>query len=153
MLGCGMRQHRLVTQIAPPIQRKFLDQLAVDARHLAIAGKLDQRVVKLQVQEVIGIRIARAHRSVHFFDDGAHGFYLLGSDRFGESPADQLVHRRAKIKNLQSLFERNLAHEYAAVLLLPHQAGFLEHPKRFADRSPGNSQALRQPASVVWPPR
>jgi hypothetical protein len=92
-------------------------------------------IVELQVQQVIFIAIVGLDRLFHPLDDRAQGLQLRRRDRFGEPSADELVHHRTHVVDFRRLVVRNVAHEHATVLLLPHEAGLLEHPERLADRA------------------
>jgi hypothetical protein len=67
VLACADGQQPRVVQVQAAEQRDLLDQLAVDRGQLAVARHLDQPVMELQVQQVVGVSswafTARFHRA------------------------------------------------------------------------------------------
>ena len=64
-----------------------------------------------------------------------------GVMRLGEAAADELVHRRPQVEDVDRLLDRQAAHEHAPVLLGAHQAGFLEHAEGLAQRPARDAEA------------
>jgi len=108
-------------------------------------SSLQQPVVEPQVQPVVGVGVAGAHRALHLIEQILGLAQLLGRDLLGQPAAHQFVHCGPQVVDFERLVERDVAHEDPAVLLLADQAGFLEHAKGLADRPARDAQALRQP--------
>ena len=61
---------------------------------------------------------------------------LVGVDALRGQAPDQAFEHGAHLVDLVGLVERDLAHEHAAVLFDPHQAGLVERAKGLAHRPP-----------------
>ena len=135
------RHQPAVGEIEAAEQAQLLDELPVDRGQLAVAGELDEAIVEAQVEEVVVVRVLGLDRLLHLLDEGADLLQRRRRDRDREAAADELVHRRAQVEDLDRLVDGQVADEDAAVLLGPHQAGFVEHPERLAQRPARDAEA------------
>ena len=73
-----------------------------------------------------------------------HLAQLLGRDVQGQLAAHRFVHHRAQVEDLHRFIERDVAHEDAPVLLLPHQPRFFQHAKGLAHGAARHTQSIGQ---------
>ena len=124
-------------------QAQLVDEPAVHLQQLRVAGELDQGVVEAQVGEVVALEVVADRRVLHPLDQRAQLGELLRADRERELAARHLVEGGADLVDLVGLVDRDLAHEHAAVLLDPHQAGLRERAQRLAHRPARDAEARR----------
>ncbi len=74
-------------------------------------------------------------RFFHRIDEGLELLDFGRRDVFGEPAADEFVHGRAQVEDLDGLVDGNVAHEDAAVFLGAHQAGLFKHAEGLAHRA------------------
>ena len=139
LVGRDRHQGRL-GQVEAAEQAQLLDQLPVDRGQLGVARQLDDAVVEAQVEQVVGVCVLGLGRLLHLLDQGAHFLQRRRGDALGQAPADELLHRRPQVEDVDRLLDREAAHEHAPVLLGAHQPGFLEHAKGLAQRPAGDAE-------------
>ncbi|MNV82039.1 hypothetical protein D3C71_1757510 [compost metagenome] len=96
-----------------------------------------------QVHAVVFLCVASACGLFHGVHHGAQLLRLSGGHALCQFAAHVLIHDSAQFKDLQSFFNRDIAHEHAAVLFGAHQAGFFQHAKSLAHRSARHAQSIR----------
>ena len=137
-----------VGQVGAAEQRQLLHQPAVQIDQLAVADEIDDAVVEGEVQRVVVVTaagvVAVLHQPLHLLDHGAQLLQLVGRDALGQCTAGRFVDHGAQVVDLHGLVQRDAAHEHAAVLLQPHQAGFFEDAEGLADRPARHAQPLGQ---------
>jgi hypothetical protein len=126
-----------------PVQAQLVDEPAVHLQQLRVVRVLDQHVVKAQVQRVVALEVLRPRGGLHRIEQRTQAGELVGGDRERELATGHLIEGRADLVDVIGFVDRDLAHEDAAVLLDPHQPGFLERSERLADRAARDAEVGR----------
>jgi len=97
---------------------------------------------------MVGLDILPPARAIHFGENRLEPAKLLRRDALGNPLTDQLVERFADVIDFIRFSDRYLTDKDAAILLRAHQAGLLEGPQCFPDRTAARPESRRQFAFI-----